>query len=244
MTFPAPQLPATPTEPLDGAQLPPDSGPGDSSHNGESTHGATPTPPQYLTAEQFQQAQQMLLRQLQSQLDKRDARLQRLVQGQTLPDRTAQALAKLGVKLPEGKQAQDVIAELQAQGVLPQDEPEEADLPEENAPADPVTVAGQTLAQQYGLVAGDPELQLIRAQGVTPTQYLQSIAQAGQAKQARLAAPQSTGGRGASPAAIPGLTNGGGTPPPANPIENVYSSDELYDLAYRQARQGRTGNRR
>jgi hypothetical protein len=176
-----------------------------------------------LTAEDLQAFGQQIARLLQSQMDKRDRRLEGLLNAQTLNARTAQALKTAGVEVPADKQA-TLLAQLREQGVIPAGEPDD-DAPVNgaapNAP-DPVQVQGQQIADTYGLTDADPEwAEMVQAvsQAQTPQAYLRAIQAAGQKRLARaMRAPQP------NPAQMPGLVPGG---TPAKPILSD-SAEELY----------------
>jgi len=91
---------------------------------------------------------------------------------------------------------------------------------------DAVTARGYAIAEEYGLMADDPEADEIKAD--SPQAYFQSIRLAGQKKINRLA-------KGPNPARMPGLTPGGG---PAKTDLSKKPRSELLKTEVRAAMKG------
>jgi hypothetical protein len=107
-----------------------------------------------------------------------------------------------------------------------------------------VTAEGFKVASNYGLTTDDPEQAFIQTSG-TPQQYIQSIHYAGRLKQQRLTSagsPPSTGsGNGQTkPAQVPGMVRGGKAPP-KNPIADINSADDLYEMGWNDMKKRASG---
>jgi hypothetical protein len=134
------------------------------------------------------------------------------------------ALREAGV-LPEdanlGAARTKVVMDAQSQA-KPKAPAEEQTEP----PLDPVHAEGMLLAQQYGLAEGDAELAMIK-QGQGVKAYLDSIEEAGKAKQARL--------KGSKPSeekdeGEPFPVDTAGSTDTGNPIEDITDPTELLEM--------------
>jgi hypothetical protein len=106
---------------------------------------------------------------------------------------------------------------------LPDDEQQDADTIDPQA----VTAEGNRLWVELGLTPEDPERVFVNTKG-TPADYLNSIRYAGQMKAKRLQADKAAP---LNPGQVPGLVRGGKASP-KNPIADINSADELYDLGW------------
>lgn len=193
------------------------------------TPAQSDTPPKYLTQDEFDKRMADYDRRVQSQLDKRTSSLDKRF-NERLAQHTAaiDAMVNSGVMTAEQatdakkKLPQAVFSEVsQAQPVQSEQSHVNGDGPSPQEIA--INVAAENIAVAYGLAEGDPELSVINLNG-SPQEYIASVLKAGQAKQARLAQQV--------PARSPAMGVTGGTPAKTNPIENINSTNDLYNMAY------------
>lgn len=221
-------------------------------------------------AQAMEQQRQAMARQIQSQTDKAATHIQRRFQAAQDGFTRAAELAVKGGFIPADKQEayalhlrqaamQDALTpEAPAHRNLPRNgsgqrpAPEPLDDPDDgDADVAGVNAQAQTLAQQYGLGQGDPELEHVYTAG-TPAEYLTSIKIAGQAKARRLAAAspapaaesetpdpaaQAQARQRRAAARAPGLGPSTGKGAPTNPIANINDPDKLFDLEWQNATQ-------
>jgi len=108
-----------------------------------------------------------------------------------------------------------------------------------------VTAEGFKVASGYGLTTDDPEQAFIQTSG-TPQQYIQSIHYAGRLKQQRLTSagspstPFGSGTGSTKPAQVPGMVRGGNAPP-KNPIADINSADDLYEMGWNDMKKRASG---
>jgi hypothetical protein len=180
-------------------------------------------------------------RRTQSALDKRDRNLQKLIARQQAQDRDRRILEVAqasGVVIPPDRQAvflkalteQELLGGDQSPVASRQSSDRDGDGAD-GEPAeglDPVTARGYAIAEEYGLTSDDPEAAEVNTD--SPQAYFQSIRVAGQKKINRLS-------KGPNPAAMPGLTPGGGPPKAGNPLEKINTPGTLYKMAGKKFRE-------
>lgn len=234
---------------------------GDGDEVDDSLPGAgaeTSTESEYITRADFEAFTQSMVdkisRQVQSRTDQADHRLQQRFQSLAVPyQRAADQAVVAGFIKPDQKDAyarhlRDDAMQQAMSGPAGVGETEtETDEGEvDEAPPGPavaqVNQQGETLMRNLGLAEGDPELAAIIIDG-SPEEFYGSIKAAARLKQIRTA--QGGAGQGsalsqparAAPAGrSPGVGAGGGRPANTNPVENIESSEALYDLAWKNVK--------
>jgi hypothetical protein len=184
--------------------------------------------PDYLTTTQFNELMTQQQRWFQSQLDRRDTRLEKKYQ--ELQTRNAatlevarqtgmapEALAAFQKRLEEDAVKRTMTPDAQPN---PQVAPQpQAPVPDMEAVKAQVSAIGGGIAAKYKLEDTDPEAKMININS-SPEDYFASIVMAGEAKKARLA---SNGAPARAPALAPA-----GRESSRNPIEKINNVSELY----------------
>lgn len=208
-----------------------------------------------LTLEQVQAAidqalaarEQRTNRAIQSQLDKRDANiLKRIEQANQQKTQIVKAAQARGID-PSAAQAlgqslvdDELAAILEEQKLAEQQQAQQGQQPDEGQI---VTQYAQSMIMTLGLSESDPELleaYKVMQKARTPDEYLGAITQAHRAKLRRELLAEQGGGAGqqqpqgqpANPARMVGFGSDGGQRSPANPIKDIDSPSDLYNLAF------------
>ena len=199
-------------------------------------------PEGYLTPAQFKTAMDEYTRFMQSQMDKRQSRMDRQIAELSGRNRQVLAAAKdIGMpedqlKAMENKLREDTMRKVfQGETSDAQGAPTQPQNSADGGPGDEISAQGQQLAEQmsqefgFALQEGDPETATIRTDG-TPAEYFASITRAYLAKQRRQAkTPTPPAGR------APGIAPQGGRAR-NNPLDHIKPGDteSLYEVAERE----------
>ena len=210
----------------------------------------SPPPPTTVTLEQVQElvskalsgARQDIGRQLQSQLDKRDAGLRKQIEAlRQQSTQIADAAKATGLKEDQAKQLGKAFFDAQLDALMAEQQqptqPKGQGSPtgpagiddEQAAYTQYVTGLGDRLRKAAGLEYTDPEMKTIITDRGEQA-YFDSIEAAGQAKAERVKREAQQG----RPARSPGLGTDGGSAP-RNAIAHITDPDTLYELAEKEA---------
>lgn len=224
--------------------LPPEAEGQDASTEEQADEGDQP-----LTRAEFEamwaKREQDLTRRLQSMTDKAESRIAKRYGELSAGNKRAVEVAKTMGMTPEQiaayeKRLDDDAMRQAVQGQPPdgsgQGEPGEDGVDFEQYRQQVWGEGAEIAAEVGGIFKTDPEAVLVITKG-SREQYLNSMKYAAQMKARRLQADKSAP---AKPAQVPGLVRGGKAPP-KNPIQDINSADELYEMGWGEMKKRASG---